>query len=848
MGLTGFELHCLADPVFFDSPGRIDDAQSLIRPSDLRGGVLRRDAADVWTRVEFPGSRALPTQGWKIHVSATPTHAQRILDGAADVCAEHGMPYKFLRSTRMLATFNSKYGMRSSAGKFITVYPRDTDELEVLGTALAEALKGEVGPYILSDLRWNDTSPVFLRYGGFAPMWTPNSSDQPTLALLDPSGTKVPDERSPAFRPPSWAPVPGFVKRRMDEVATLSRFGLPYEIVSLLHFSVGGGVYLAKHHLTGDLVVLKEARPYCGLDADGQDAVTRLRHEHEMLTALAPTGLVPRPLAFEQQWEHSFLVQEYIEGDTLAKASVLRNPLVRPDATASDYAQYTDWATELIVQITAAVERIHEAGHVLGDLHPNNVMVRPDGTLAFVDLEAAHPIGTARTGLIGAPGYAAPVHVQGQDIDRHGIAALRILLFIPLPGLSTAAPGKMAELAHWAQERFPLPHHHIQQAFTEIERITGRDAASGPATASMAGQPWQEQRQALVAAIAASATPERPDQLFPGDPAASRPGGALSLGHGAAGVLYALHASGASVDEAWVDWLQSAAAGTINGPHPPGLFNGAAGAAVVLDLLGRTSAGHDLLKHSMAACGDMSSLSLLTGLPGVGIALLRFFARHGEPAHLRAAEQIAQRIRRILAERTETAHAAGWTAGSSGAALFLTNLYRTTGDPALLDSAVECVRRDLRSCVEFNGSLQINDGWRSVPYLGTGSTGIGIAALECLRHREEADLRTAVEGIHRAAGNQFAVMPGLLQGRAGAAYYLGHHHPQAGADLQGHLTELWKYAVPHQGGLAFPGHFHLRLSMDLATGTAGVLLALDSVQRHIDHLAPLLGLSPGSAA
>ncbi|MEU8890419.1 lanthionine synthetase LanC family protein [Streptomyces sp. NPDC048442] len=238
----------------------------------------------------------------------------------------------------------------------------------------------------------------------------------------------------------------------------------------------------------------------------------------------------------------------------------------------------------------------------------------------------------------------------------------------------------------------------------------------------------------------------------------------------------------------------------------------------------------------------------MTGLPGVGIALLRFFARHGEPAHLRAAEQIADRIRGLLDERTETPHAAGWTSGSSGAALFLMNLHRTTGDPRLLDSAVECVRRDLRNCVEFNGSLQISDGWRSVSYLGTGSTGIGIAALECLRHREEADLRSAVEGINRAAGNQFSVLPGLFQGRAGAAYYLGLHHPKAGADLQGHLTELWKYAVPHQTGLAFPGHFHLRLSMDLATGSAGVLLALDSVRRNIDHLAPLLGLSPASAA
>ncbi len=32
--------------------------------------------------------------------------------------------------------------------------------------------------------------------------------------------------------------------------------------------------------------------------------------------------------------------------------------------------------------------------------------------------------------------------------------------------------------------------------------------------------------------------------------------------------------------------------------------------------------------------------------------------------------------------------------------------------------------------------------------------------------------------------------------------------------------------MPYQGHLAFPGHQMMRLSMDLATGTAGCLLAL----------------------
>jgi hypothetical protein len=41
-----------------------------------------------------------------------------------------------------------------------------------------------------------------------------------------------------------------------------------------------------------------------------------------------------------------------------------------------------------------------------------------------------------------------------------------------------------------------------------------------------------------------------------------------------------------------------------------------------------------------------------------------------------------------------------------------------------------------------------------------------------------------------------------------------------------HVHRLAWHALPYEGHLAFPGHRLLRLSMDLATGTAGVLLAL----------------------
>src|SRR5260370_42239540 len=48
-----------------------------------------------------------------------------------------------------------------------------------------------------------------------------------------------------------------------------------------------------------------------------------------------------------------------------------------------------------------------------------------------------------------------------------------------------------------------------------------------------------------------------------------------------------------------------------------------------------------------------------------------------------------------------------------------------------------------------------------------------------------------------------------------------------------HVRDMAWHALSYGGGLAFPGENLLRMSMDLGTGTAGVLLALGAA-RHDD--------------
>ncbi|MGW6984593.1 class III lanthionine synthetase LanKC [Streptomyces sp. NPDC054932] len=840
MNLAQMYAFCLADPVFYDVPQRIRDEDDRWTPPPVGDATVSQDDADVWVRVFF--GRPLPAQGWKIHISAAAPAAQEILDKAAAVCTTHRVAFKYLRSGRLLAAFNSKYAHRGSSGKFITVYPSGDEELKTLLDGLTAALDGQQGPYILSDLRWSDSSPVFVRYGAFAARWAHDGGDAPVLAIVRPDGTPVRDPRTAAFTPPQWAPMPGFVRDRIERFTVISRVDLPYEIVRPLHFSNGGGVYLAKDPKSGDLVVLKEARPLAGLDAAGHDAVARLQREHRMLLALADTGLVPRVLGYETYWEHHFLVQEHIDGDSLAKAGVLRLPLVRPGATPEAYADYTRWALSVLDKVAAATAVVHRAGIVFGDLHPNNIIVRPDDTVAFIDLEAAHPVGEQRTGLLGAPGFAAPAHVTGTDIDAYGLAAVRLGQFIPLGALSGLDPAKPDELARWAHERFPLPSGYARNAAAAMASIAGTTPPPAADGSGPAGRDWEENRARLVAALTASATPDRDDRLFPNDPDGAQEGGGTSLSHGAAGVLYALHATGHAVDPAWTDWLASTALRNITNA-PVGLFNGSCGVATVLDLLGQHDEAADILGRALARTTETTSPGLLTGLPGPGLAALGFHARGGDGGHLDQARRIADRVEASLARPAGADPGAGLTTGAAGAALFLVRLHERTGEPGHLDLAEKALRRDLSRCADVDGSLQVDDGWRSVIYLGTGSTGIGLALAAFLKHRADPGFIDALGAIRKAARGQFTVFPGLLDGRAGLLYFLTAAGRGAAdeAALQGHRRDLWRHAVPYGDGLAFPGKHLVRLSMDLATGSAGVLLAMDSAHRRTDLFLPLLG-------
>lgn len=165
-----YDVYCLADRYFYDLPERKATPEELKRMSFAADSTQlpagwRKFAKEDWT-VCNPPEQQIPLQGWKIHVSARNGNADKILDAVYRYCLPREISFKYLSGRNALQNRNLKYSDRGASGKFITIYPLDESILRATLEELGDELKGEEGPYILSDLRWGE-GPLYVRYGGF---------------------------------------------------------------------------------------------------------------------------------------------------------------------------------------------------------------------------------------------------------------------------------------------------------------------------------------------------------------------------------------------------------------------------------------------------------------------------------------------------------------------------------------------------------------------------------------------------------------------------------------------------------------------------------------------------------
>ncbi|MER5770973.1 class III lanthionine synthetase LanKC [Streptomyces sp. NPDC001985] len=843
-----------ADRDFYDAPhrarrGGTGDEQSQYAPA-------RTPAPEGWETSRrgdwlsyTPLGLQLPPQGWKIHVSAGLDNAESILQRVSAYCVPRRLAFKFVPGPGLLLLRNAKYADRAGSGKFITVYPHSEETFPEVCTDLVELLADEHGPTILSDLRCGD-SPVHVRYGAFAARYCAGPDGRLVPAVADPGGTLVPDPRGPSLKIPDWVTPPAVLGPYLAARSAVSMQDLPYEVLGALHFSNGGGVYKARDTRTGETVVLKEARPYAGLAADGADAVARLERERVALEQLAGLDCVPEVRGTFQVGDHHFLVLEHIPGTTLNTVFARRFPLTAAVPAAERLAEHTDWARGMYGRVERAVERVHARGIVISDLHMSNVMVSDDGNrVVLLDFEAASQAAEERRQIVANPAFVAPPDRRGTAIDRYALACLRLALFLPLTTLFAIDRHGAARLARDIARVYPVTAEELRPAVEEILRGAPEPAAAPAGGTVPEPGEWPLARDSMARAIAASRTPDREDRCFPGDIAQfANPAGGQCFGYGAAGVLYALHETGAPPCPEAVEWLLARIKDPASGT-PVGFYDGLAGIAWTLHRLGHTAPAAELADLIVRQPLDGLGSDLHGGHAGIALALADLADAIGgteATALRRAAEQCTALAARALVHGPPSPRT-GLLRGATGLALLFVRRYESTGDPALLDLAATALRRDLARCrTGAEGALLVVEEKRTMPYLGAGSAGLAMVLDEYLAHRPDESFETARQEIQPGLRSAFYVQPGLFRGVAGLVLHLARTPLGDPAERQRaidrHTALIGRLATPFAGELAFPGEQLMRRSMDLATGTAGVLLALGSAHRPDRVSLPFLSL------
>ncbi|MEH2409088.1 serine/threonine protein kinase [Nostoc sp.] len=207
-----------------------------------------------------------------------------------------------------------------------------------------------------------------------------------------------------------------------------------YQVIRVLAMGGFGQTYIAQdtRRPGNPICVVKHLKP--GTDPRVFDTAKRLfNSEAETLEKLGNHDQIPRLLAYFDENQEFYLVQEYIEGHTLAEELI-------PGKRWSE-----SQVIQLLQEVLEILEFVHRQGVIHRDIKPDNIIRRAsDKKLVLVDFGAVKQLRTqlvtvggqpSATVVIGTPGYMPTEQGQGKPRPNSDIYSLGIIAIQALTGL-----------------------------------------------------------------------------------------------------------------------------------------------------------------------------------------------------------------------------------------------------------------------------------------------------------------------------------------------------------------------------------------------------------------------------
>src|ERR1051326_8223922 len=225
-----------------------------------------------------------------------------------------------------------------------------------------------------------------------------------------------------------------------------------YHILSCLGQGGMGTVYLADDVRLNRKVALK----FLSSDFISDGWAKRQLIREAQAVAMLDHPNICAVHGFEEIGEHSFIVMQYIEGETLSD-------LIHTDTLKSSQI------VPLAQQMVSALNNAHAHGIIHRDIKPKNIMVTPSGQVKVLDFGLAKTIPKnledatesisqlSRDGLlVGTIAYMSPEQLRGEKLDyRSDIFSLGTVLYEMTSGRNPHAQKSNAEVISAIMSRVP---------------------------------------------------------------------------------------------------------------------------------------------------------------------------------------------------------------------------------------------------------------------------------------------------------------------------------------------------------------------------------------------------------